>query len=65
MYKDDPRAGKVKPCLSCEIFEMAVYYFFYFQEDISYEHLAGIPKALLPGVGGKRILDFWWEAIKT
>ena len=30
-----------------------------------HKHLDGVPKALLPGVGGKRLLDFWWEAIKT
>lgn len=30
-----------------------------------YAHLTGIPKALLPGVGGKKILDFWWEAVNT
>ncbi|XP_041098237.1 glucuronokinase with putative uridyl pyrophosphorylase isoform X2 [Polyodon spathula] len=30
-----------------------------------YTHLTGIPKALLPGVGGKKILDFWWEAVNT
>ncbi|XP_072449477.1 glucuronokinase with putative uridyl pyrophosphorylase isoform X1 [Chiloscyllium punctatum] len=28
-----------------------------------YSHLVGIPKALLPGVGGKKILDFWWEVV--
>ncbi|XP_034403875.1 glucuronokinase with putative uridyl pyrophosphorylase [Cyclopterus lumpus] len=28
-----------------------------------YSHLAGVPKALLPGNGGKKILDFWWEAV--
>uniref|UniRef100_UPI00398F56EA glucuronokinase with putative uridyl pyrophosphorylase isoform X2 n=1 Tax=Pristiophorus japonicus TaxID=55135 RepID=UPI00398F56EA len=28
-----------------------------------YSHLEGIPKALLPGVGGKMILDFWWEVV--
>ncbi|XP_061574729.1 glucuronokinase with putative uridyl pyrophosphorylase [Cololabis saira] len=28
-----------------------------------YSHLAGVPKALLPGIGGKKILDFWWEAV--
>ncbi|XP_051895896.1 glucuronokinase with putative uridyl pyrophosphorylase isoform X2 [Pristis pectinata] len=28
-----------------------------------YSHLEGIPKALLPGVGGKKILDFWWEVV--
>lgn len=28
-----------------------------------YSHLAGVPKALLPGVGGKKILDFWWETV--
>ncbi|KAM6959254.1 glucuronokinase with putative uridyl pyrophosphorylase [Aplochiton taeniatus] len=28
-----------------------------------YGHLAGVPKALLPGVGGRKILDFWWEAV--
>uniref|UniRef100_A0A4W3HD59 Glucuronokinase with putative uridyl pyrophosphorylase n=1 Tax=Callorhinchus milii TaxID=7868 RepID=A0A4W3HD59_CALMI len=30
-----------------------------------YSHLEGIPKALLPGVGGKKILDFWWEVVNT
>ncbi|XP_062328668.1 glucuronokinase with putative uridyl pyrophosphorylase isoform X4 [Osmerus eperlanus] len=30
-----------------------------------YSHLAGVPKALLPGVGGKKILDFWWETVNT
>ncbi|XP_043936983.1 uncharacterized protein LOC122809496 [Protopterus annectens] len=29
-----------------------------------YAHLEGIPKALLPGTGGKKILDFWWETVK-
>ncbi|CAG06471.1 unnamed protein product [Tetraodon nigroviridis] len=28
-----------------------------------YSHLAGVPKALLPGNGGKKILDFWWETV--
>ncbi|XP_038634611.1 glucuronokinase with putative uridyl pyrophosphorylase [Scyliorhinus canicula] len=28
-----------------------------------YSHLVGIPKALLPGVGGKKILDFWWKVV--
>ncbi|KAJ8280791.1 hypothetical protein GJAV_G00059010 [Gymnothorax javanicus] len=28
-----------------------------------YNHLTGVPKALLPGVGGKKILDFWWETV--
>ena len=30
-----------------------------------YSHLEGVPKALLPGVGGKRILDYWWDIIKN
>ncbi|KAK7156373.1 hypothetical protein R3I94_006438 [Phoxinus phoxinus] len=30
-----------------------------------YAQLAGVPKALLPGVGGKKILDFWWETVNT
>ncbi|XP_068601905.1 glucuronokinase with putative uridyl pyrophosphorylase [Brachionichthys hirsutus] len=30
-----------------------------------YSHLAGVPKALLPGIGGKKILDFWWETVNT
>eukprot|EP00094_Tigriopus_californicus_P010415 TCALIF_10047-PA protein Name:"Similar to GLCAK2 Probable glucuronokinase 2 (Arabidopsis thaliana)" AED:0.09 eAED:0.09 QI:195/0.5/0.6/1/0.75/0.8/5/28/500 len=36
------------------------------KQDISgrYVHLEGVPKALLPGVGGKKILDSWWELIK-
>ncbi|XP_029964462.1 uncharacterized protein LOC115400605 [Salarias fasciatus] len=28
-----------------------------------YSHLSGVPKALLPGTGGKKILDFWWETV--
>ncbi|XP_034023652.1 glucuronokinase with putative uridyl pyrophosphorylase isoform X2 [Thalassophryne amazonica] len=28
-----------------------------------YSHLTGIPKALLPGIKGKKILDFWWETV--
>ncbi|XP_017289322.1 glucuronokinase with putative uridyl pyrophosphorylase isoform X2 [Kryptolebias marmoratus] len=28
-----------------------------------YNHLTGVPKALLPGIGGKKILDFWWETV--
>ena len=27
--------------------------------------MEGTPKALLPGVGGKRILDYWWDLIKN
>ena len=30
-----------------------------------YEDLRGVPKALLPGVGGTKILDLWWAAINT
>ncbi|XP_030077510.1 glucuronokinase 1 isoform X3 [Microcaecilia unicolor] len=30
-----------------------------------YTSLEGVPKALLPGVGGKKILDFWWKAVNT
>lgn len=39
----------------------------YFKSDITglYAQLAGVPKALLPGVGGKKILDFWWETVNT
>ena len=29
-----------------------------------YAHLAGLPKALLPITGGKRVLDYWWGAIE-
>uniref|UniRef100_A0A3Q1GXS8 Uncharacterized protein n=1 Tax=Anabas testudineus TaxID=64144 RepID=A0A3Q1GXS8_ANATE len=29
-----------------------------------YSHLTGVPKALLPGIRGKKILDFWWETVK-
>lgn len=37
----------------------------FFQNEATglYSHLEGIPKALLPGVGGKKILDFWWEVV--
>ncbi|XP_028400045.1 glucuronokinase 1-like isoform X2 [Dendronephthya gigantea] len=31
----------------------------------AFTHLQGVPKALLPGVGGKKILDFWWDAINV
>ena len=27
--------------------------------------ILGVPKALLPGVGGKKILDYWWDIIKS
>eukprot|EP00629_Pelagomonadales_sp_RCC1024_P014979 CAMPEP_0119270524 /NCGR_PEP_ID=MMETSP1329-20130426/7494_1 /TAXON_ID=114041 /ORGANISM="Genus nov. species nov., Strain RCC1024" /LENGTH=622 /DNA_ID=CAMNT_0007270547 /DNA_START=203 /DNA_END=2067 /DNA_ORIENTATION=+ len=30
-----------------------------------YAHLAGLPKALLPVTGGKRVLDYWWGAIES
>ena len=26
-------------------------------------NLVGIPKSLLPGVGGKKILDLWWSCL--
>ena len=41
------------------------------EKDIKYsslpEHqqLVGIPKALLPGVGRLKILDYWWRLVKT
>ncbi|KAJ8034154.1 Glucuronokinase 1 [Holothuria leucospilota] len=37
------------------------------KRDVSgkYSSLEGVPKALLPGVGGKKILDFWWKAVNT
>ncbi|XP_069470184.1 uncharacterized protein [Ambystoma mexicanum] len=28
-----------------------------------YSSLEGVPKALLPGVGRKKILDFWWKVV--
>ncbi|KAJ1175301.1 hypothetical protein NDU88_000589 [Pleurodeles waltl] len=28
-----------------------------------YSYLEGVPKALLPGVGRKKILDFWWKVV--
>lgn len=34
-------------------------------ETGQYRHLEGVPKALLPGVGGKKILDYWWDIIKS
>lgn len=39
--------------------------FFCCQSDETglYSHLSGVPKALLPGIGGKKILDFWWETV--
>ncbi|XP_069803268.1 uncharacterized protein [Dendropsophus ebraccatus] len=30
-----------------------------------YSFLEDVPKALLPGVGGKKILDYWWKAVNT
>ncbi|XP_040182063.1 probable glucuronokinase 2 isoform X2 [Rana temporaria] len=30
-----------------------------------YSFLEDVPKALLPGVGGKKILDFWWKVVNT
>ncbi|KAL4647541.1 glucuronokinase 1-like isoform X1 [Arapaima gigas] len=30
-----------------------------------YGHLAVVPKALLPGIGGRKILDFWWQTVNT
>jgi hypothetical protein len=30
-----------------------------------YAHLEGVPKALMPSVDGKRILDHWWDLIKN
>ena len=30
-----------------------------------FSHLESVPKALLPGAGGKRILDYWWDIIKN
>ena len=34
-------------------------------ETGNYAHLEGVPKALMPGVGGKRLLDYWWDIIKN
>ncbi|XP_057695357.1 glucuronokinase with putative uridyl pyrophosphorylase isoform X2 [Corythoichthys intestinalis] len=28
-----------------------------------YSHLIGVPKSLLPGIGGMKILDFWWKTV--
>uniref|UniRef100_A0A3P9PGR2 Glucuronokinase with putative uridyl pyrophosphorylase n=1 Tax=Poecilia reticulata TaxID=8081 RepID=A0A3P9PGR2_POERE len=40
---------------------------FFAQNDNTglYSHLTGVPKALLPGTGGKKILDFWWETVNV
>jgi glucuronokinase len=35
------------------------------KESARFGHLEGVPKALLPGVGGKKILDYWWAIIKN
>ncbi len=35
------------------------------RESSRFGHLEGVPKALLPGVGGKKILDYWWAIIKN
>ena len=39
------------------------------RDDVTgcHAHLEGVPKALLPSgaAGGKRILDCWWELIKS
>lgn len=29
-----------------------------------HQNIVGIPKALLPGVGGLKILDYWWRLVK-
>lgn len=29
-----------------------------------YQRLSGVPKALLPGLDGKKILDYWWNVLK-
>jgi len=31
--------------------------------DLQFQDLEGIPKALLPGLAGKRIIDYWWQAV--
>ncbi|KAK7069818.1 hypothetical protein SK128_016027 [Halocaridina rubra] len=36
-----------------------------FDKSDNYSHLRGVPKALLPAPRGRRILDYWWDAIKT
>ncbi|XP_061638526.1 glucuronokinase with putative uridyl pyrophosphorylase isoform X3 [Phyllopteryx taeniolatus] len=30
-----------------------------------YRHLIGVPVTLLPGIGGKKILDFWWKTVNV
>ncbi|XP_076821348.1 uncharacterized protein LOC143468200 [Clavelina lepadiformis] len=34
-------------------------------DSCNHFHLAGIPKALLPGVQGSKIIDYWWKVVKT
>ena len=36
-----------------------------FNTSEEYKHLSGIPKALLPGVAGLKILDYWWRLVKV
>lgn len=42
-----------------------MFFLIFTQNDVTglYSHLTGVPKALLPGIGGKKILDFWWETV--
>ncbi|XP_061682466.1 glucuronokinase with putative uridyl pyrophosphorylase isoform X4 [Syngnathoides biaculeatus] len=30
-----------------------------------YSHLIGVPVTLLPGIGGMKILDFWWKTVNV
>lgn len=51
--------------LVCISIEHSVTFDLFSQNDDTglYSHLTGVPKALLPGIGGKKILDFWWETV--
>ena len=32
--------------------------------NVKYHDLVGVPKALLPGIGKKKIIDSWWAVLK-
>uniref|UniRef100_A0A8C9QRX5 Glucuronokinase with putative uridyl pyrophosphorylase n=1 Tax=Scleropages formosus TaxID=113540 RepID=A0A8C9QRX5_SCLFO len=51
----------------CLIIVVGVAFSYNFWNDVTglYGHLAGVPKALLPGIGGRKVLDFWWETVNT
>lgn len=53
--------------LLIESIQLDLNMYLFYKSDVTglYAHLSGVPKALLPGVGGKKILDFWWETVNA